>query len=853
MNSLLQSSAHSPDFRRRFFWNSDVIFIVVLMIVGATLSWVAYDEYRQAQESEYRLLEAHARNADLQIVEALAEIVHVLNRVARQIAVVQQGKQPLQDMAFAAVLERYGKDATELSTLWLTDADGRIHTATDAAIIGRDVSDEPYFTAHIGLGQTPNLFMSRPDKKLLGVTAVIFTLPIVSADRQLLGIVGATIGYSFFPSVLQAINPADSASMSVIFNRDGDLLFRRENPEKFFGNNITKVSTVLQEHFNAGTQVTRHIGPSAHDDKTRLFLVRDVSDTGLSLILSRQLSEVIAVWRRNVVIYALIFLFTTVVVVVLALVAARRKKLEETQIEILSHLQKIASQVPGVVYQYRLHPDGHSSLPFASEAIREIFGVSPEEVREDASKIFALVHPDDYHDLIASIQKSAQDLSRWQHEFRVRFDDGTVHWLLGNSLPQQEADGVVLWHGFITSITERKRMEEELIAAKHQAEDASLAKSKFFAAASHDLRQPIHAQGLFLGVLSRTELTEQQREMLASASAASDAAAEMLNTLLDFSRIEAGVVEPQLLEFRLQTLFNKIEREFMPQADAKGLSYRSRETALMVQSDPALLELILRNLVSNAIRYTERGGLLVACRKRGDQAMLEVWDTGIGVAPAHQKEVFHEFHQLGNPERDNRKGLGLGLAIAEGLARTLGHGLWLTSILQRGSVFRLALPIATEALSVEPVALDYGKARSLNVSVLVIDDDEAVCVGMFHLLRDWGCECDAAGSIEDALELAVIHPPDLVISDYRLREQRTGLEAIAALRALLGNNLPALLITGDTAPDRLREAQAGRIPVLHKPVSPSELYRGLVTVLGQTEQWETVSYEHNESCIEQSL
>jgi CheY-like chemotaxis protein/two-component sensor histidine kinase len=332
-------------------------------------------------------------------------------------------------------------------------------------------------------------------------------------------------------------------------------------------------------------------------------------------------------------------------------------------------------------------------------------------------------------------------------------------------------------------------------------------------------------------VLSRTQLTAQQRELLTSASAVSAASAEMLNTLLDFSRIEAGVVEPQLLAFRLQTLLNKIEREFMPQADAKGLSYRSRETALVVQSDPALIELILRNLVSNAIRYTERGGLLVACRKRGDQVVLEVWDTGIGIAPDHQQEVFHEFHQLGNPERDSHKGLGLGLAIAEGLARTLGHSLWLMSTLQRGSVFRLVLPIDATALSAEPAATEYGKIRPLNVRVLIIDDDETVCAGMFHLLRDWGCECDVARSIEEAFELARFRAPDIVISDYRLREQRTGLEAIAALRTLLGNNLPALLITGDTAPDRLREALSSGMPILHKPVSPSQLYRGLVTVL----------------------
>lgn len=374
---------------------------------------------------------------------------------------------------------------------------------------------------------------------------------------------------------------------------------------------------------------------------------------------------------------------------------------------------------------------------------------------------------------------------------------------------------------------------ENAQVARREAEYANTAKSRFLAAASHDLRQPIHAQGLFLGVLSRTELNAHQREVLASANAASKASGEMLNTLLDFSRIEAGVIKPAVRPFRLQPLLNKIENELAPQADAKGIVYRSRETHLAVLSDPALVELILRNLVSNALRYTERGGLLVACRKRDHQAVLEVWDTGVGIAPAHQQEVFREFHQLGNPERDRCKGLGLGLAIARGLARTLGHCLSLASTPQRGSVFRLSLPIVGGSLPAEERRLTQRKTQMLNVRVLVIDDDETVRAGMFHLLHDWGCKCDVAGSIEDALGLARIHAPDLVISDYRLREQRTGAEAIAALRALLDDNLPALLITGDTAPDLLREAQASGIPILHKPVSPGQLYHGVVGILGK--------------------
>lgn len=367
--------------------------------------------------------------------------------------------------------------------------------------------------------------------------------------------------------------------------------------------------------------------------------------------------------------------------------------------------------------------------------------------------------------------------------------------------------------------------------SQRKAELSNKAKSKFLAAASHDLRQPIHAQGLFLEALSLTSLTPHQSELLNHSRAASEATGELLNALLDFSRIEAGVIEPQMQPMLLQPLLHKIENELAPQADTKNIVYRSRETQFAIRSDPMLLELILRNLVSNAIRYTQRGGVFIGCRQRGSTVMIEVWDTGIGIPPEHQQEIFQEFHQLGNPERDRNKGLGLGLAIASGLARTLGHRLGVSSTPQHGSVFRLTVPIAI-APTIRKSPLALSKTHLIGVRVLVIDDDEVVRTGMLPLLCNWGCECVAAESIEQALALSATQVPDVIISDYRLREQRTGVEAILALRAFAKYKLPALLITGDTSPERLREATGSGIPLLHKPVSTRELYKKLVEVLG---------------------
>ncbi len=222
-----------------------------------------------------------------------------------------------------------------------------------------------------------------------------------------------------------------------------------------------------------------------------------------------------------------------------------------------------------------------------------------------------------------------------------------------------------------TALVERLRGET---AAAHRArldaEHANTAKSQFLAAASHDLRQPVHALGLFLQALSQTDLGDPQRRILQNAQAANVASTDMLNTLLDFSRLEAGVVTPRPGAFELQPLLDRIENDLAHLADAKSLIYRTLQTDLAVVSDAALLELVLRNLVLNAIRYTDRGGLLIGCRRRGDDVSIEVYDTGIGIPAAKQDDIFREFYQLGNPERDRHKGLGLGLAIARG-SRTL--------------------------------------------------------------------------------------------------------------------------------------------------------------------------------------
>jgi two-component system, sensor histidine kinase len=378
---------------------------------------------------------------------------------------------------------------------------------------------------------------------------------------------------------------------------------------------------------------------------------------------------------------------------------------------------------------------------------------------------------------------------------------------------------------------------ERLQEQRQRAEEAGRAKMVFLASASHDLRQPLHALNLFTVTLRRTALSGRQSELLGHIEASAGAAREMLNALLDFSKLEAGVVKPHPVAVRLQTLFRRLEDEFAPQADDKGLIYRTRDTPILVQTDPQLLELILRNFISNAIRYTETGGLLIDTRWRGNRAVVEVWDTGIGIPASQHKAIFREFHQLGNPERDRRKGLGLGLAIVDGLAQALGVKIEVASRPGRGSVFRVWLPLAREApphtAHATPGHTSPIRAQLLppGLRVLVIDDDPAILLAMGELLRGWQLNCVCCETEEEALAQVAHQAPALVIADYRLRSHRTGQQALDAIHQQLGRMLPAIILTGDTAPDRLREALASSAVLMHKPVDVEQLYATMLQLL----------------------
>ena len=370
-----------------------------------------------------------------------------------------------------------------------------------------------------------------------------------------------------------------------------------------------------------------------------------------------------------------------------------------------------------------------------------------------------------------------------------------------------------------------RRATGELTAQKDAAEAAVLAKSRFLAAASHDLRQPLHALTLLIAALRERTLEGEARRLVEHIDDSASALEGLLNALLDLSKLDAGVVTAHTECFPAQRTLDNLSRQFAPQAWEKGLRLRIHDSAYYLRTDPVLLERILNNLVSNALRYTDRGGVLVGLRRTSRGVRFEVWDSGRGIPVAFRERIFEEYFQLENPERHRDKGLGIGLAIVSRLAHLLGSGVEVKSTPGHGSCFRFQVACCQppeQRLEMEPIAFTLPLAGTL---VAFIDDDEQILEAMMQVFEQWGVEMAAGSEVEEVRdELRELgRAPDLILSDYRLRGGRTGIEAVRLLRAAFGESIPAALITGDTAPETIQAIAASGLALLHKPLKPAKL------------------------------
>lgn len=367
----------------------------------------------------------------------------------------------------------------------------------------------------------------------------------------------------------------------------------------------------------------------------------------------------------------------------------------------------------------------------------------------------------------------------------------------------------------------------ELSEARDAADRANLFKTRFFTAAGHDLLQPLHAARLSLAELADAQHMPGNQRLALNISRALTSIEDLLTSILDISKLEAGVFVPNLQTVALNDLFEHLTSAIEPSAKRKGITVKFRPTDLAVVSDPLMLRRILQNLVGNAANYTTKGGILLGARRRGDAVAIEVWDTGPGIAAAERARIFEEFQRGTASEYAGGTGFGLGLSIVKRMCEALGHTINLASRVGRGSKFSVTVPYAgTAAAAVRsPEATAPVVVSMLSRHILVIDNDLAVLEAMQTLLTRWGAEVRLARDLDDIADIAAdaSFKADIVLADYHLDDGVIGVEAVARFRELTASKLPAILITADRTPDTLNAARAANCEVLHKPVRPAEL------------------------------
>ncbi len=442
------------------------------------------------------------------------------------------------------------------------------------------------------------------------------------------------------------------------------------------------------------------------------------------------------------------------------------------------------------------------------------------------------VHPDDQEAVRRAIRHHllGRELSL-QIEFRARARGGQWKWLLAQGRIVERDGGKdrgrpLMMSGTLTDVSRRKQAEADLIAAKQVAEAANVAKSRFLASASHDLRQPLQASNLFISALARTPLNEEQQKIAHNLGLATKALGELLDALLDISKLDAGVVTPQLAPVEIYEIFQRIESEFASLAMEKELRFKLffPSHPLVFETDLGLLMGLLRNLIGNAIRYTEWGGVLVGTRLRRGRLVIQVWDTGIGIKEDDLPRIYEEFYQVDNPQRERIRGLGLGLSIVRRMASLLGYRLDCLSRYGRGTVFEISIPLQEGA---SPGAARGGKSRAqVNFQVLrgarcvLVEDDSLVARALESWLESHGMRLQHFPDGDSALKDPHITEADFYVTDFRLPGGLSGIELLDAIRQRRGGPIRALIVTGDTSIEQIDAFAVAGWPVLHKPVEP---------------------------------
>jgi PAS domain S-box-containing protein len=509
---------------------------------------------------------------------------------------------------------------------------------------------------------------------------------------------------------------------------------------------------------------------------------------------------------------------------VLAALFSERRLHERAILEREARLQEALRAGSVIAFDWDVSAD---EIRFSQNAT-EILGLHSQQVLS-GTEWLKQIHPEDQQRVVSSSERARPDQPSHSIAFRYRRPDGGEVWLEQIAVVQFDSAGKpTRVNGLTTDVTERKRFDEELSLAWKTAEMANHAKSSFLAAASHDLRQPLQTLKLLQAALEPHHPSGEARKLVAGIGHSLDTMTSILSSLLDVNRLESGNLRPSVSEFSLSEIFESLAGDFVAPVQEKGLRLSIVRSELMVRSDRRMLEEMIRNLLSNAVRYTDRGRILLGCRRAGDNVRIEVWDSGVGITENQLPHIFHEYYQ--GTDGAERGGFGLGLAIVKRLGKILDHRVEVRSIPGEGTRIFIEVPRGRSSVKVPETAPPvHPRNDAFPGSVLAIEDETSVRSALRRLFEARGVEAIIVATAKDALTLVREQGlrPDLLLCDYNLRGSPDGVETIRCLRAALGRNVPAVVMTGDTRTQTADSISAQGVSVLIKPFSAEELLEAL--------------------------
>ncbi|HYG85661.1 MAG TPA: ATP-binding protein [Azospirillum sp.] len=782
------------------------------------------DEAEETLHRTVTLMEGHARVAIQAQGVVLSEMVSLLETA--------DPAELRQTPAAWERLQRLKAETPMDQSLWIIDSEGDMAlTSVPRAPPTFNVRNREYFLVHTGPEDVGTFIGPMIRGRITGDFLFTVSRAARNPDGTLRSVAQASIDVSHFTTFYESLKPVPGTAFT-IFRENGDVVVRFPLPEdehKINSSGSLLFSKIVKEA-PEGTFIAR----SAIDGVERLGAYKWVDGWPLIVATGVPIASVFDAWWARTQRSG--FLTGAVLVGLCGMFGfgirkARRERLAEAAAAAANRRLNLVLDTAGAgVFSF----DPVTGAVEWGPGVRTIFGFTDDEP-PSLERWRQVILPEDLERTGSVFQQAiAARNPEVTVEYRARHPTLGMRWVLASMNifygPYGTPLRIVGVNLDVTRLklaeTEALRAKDQALHAKAEAERANLSKSKFLAAASHDLRQPVQSLVLLLALIEphareRPELARSVGMMEGALGALN----RLLSSLLDVSRLDAGVIAPRPTEVSVNELLEKLGGEYRLRAAQKGLRLRLRmaSAGAWLRTDPVLLERVLRNLAENALQYTHEGSILFACRRRNGKVLLQVFDTGVGIPEDQQEAVFEEFFQMHNPGRDHVKGLGLGLSIVKRIARLLGATVTLRSRPGHGSCFTITLDEAPAPK--DPATPPAPPDQTTDDTVLIIEDDAIVRIGLEMMAQAWGYGTAVAASGETAVDMVAQDriAPDAIVADYRLGEGINGVGAVLAIREALGRQVPAVIVTGDTAPERIQEVHASGIGILHKPYGAEEL------------------------------